>query len=123
MARAAENLGGGEGIEEGIMDKALEIENIEALRRSVGIDDVELRGAIRQLRAGDLVNLTLLASDMPAAGETLSVRITSIQGTAFRGKLVHRPTSLRLSHLRAGSPVSFTRDHIHSIPNGRLSHE
>jgi hypothetical protein len=60
---------------ERIMDKTLEIENIEALRRSVGIDDVELRGAIRQLRVGDLVNLTLLASDMPAAGETLSVRV------------------------------------------------
>ena len=105
------------------MDKALEIENIEALRRSVGIDDVELRGAIRQLRVGDLVNLTLLASDMPAAGETLSVRITRIQGNAFRGKLVRGPASLRFTQLRAGSPIAFSRDHIHSIPNGRSSHE
>lgn len=98
------------------MAKAIEIENIEDMRRSAGIDDVELRNAIRTLRVGDVVMLTLLARPAPVAGETLSVRITRIQDHGFRGKLTRGPASAALSQLRAGSSVRFTRDHIHSIP-------
>jgi hypothetical protein len=95
------------------------IENIEEMRRQEGIDDVELRQAIRGLAAGDLVRLTLLGGGRPTAGETLLVRITRIRGRAFRGELAQRPSSAGLSALRVGSPVAFTAAHIHSLPNGR----
>jgi hypothetical protein len=90
------------------------IENIEEMRRQEGIEDVELREQIRGLQVGDFVKLTLLAG---AIGfETLAVRITSIRGAAFRGKLVSRPTLAGLARLRAGFPLAFTTDHIHSVP-------
>ena len=41
------------------MNKAVGIEDIEEMRRIVGIDDVEFREAIRGLRIGDLVKITL----------------------------------------------------------------
>ncbi len=92
----------------------IEIENIEAMRRREGIEDVELWEEIRALRVGDMVKLTFLAG--PQASETLLVRITSIRGSALRGKLTNRPTSKGLSRLRAGLSVTFTTAHIHSLP-------
>jgi hypothetical protein len=95
---------------------AVQIENIDQMRRQQGIDDVELRAEIRRLEVGDLVSLTLLTGIGSSAGETVQVRITSITGVAFRGKLVTRPVSAGLEHLRVGSYVVFTAAHIHSIP-------
>lgn len=95
------------------MGKALEIENIEAMRRQEGIDDVQLRGEIRALKIGDFVKLTFLTG--PTSFETLLVRITSIRGPAFRGKLADKPTSSADSKLRVGAAVAFTTTHIHSI--------
>jgi hypothetical protein len=91
----------------------IEIEKIEEIRRQEGIDDVELRVEIRALKIGDFVKLTFLIGS--AGFETLSVRITSIRGSAFRGKLADKPVSPALSELGVGSPVLFTADHIHSI--------
>ena len=95
------------------MPNTVEIENIEELRRQEGIDDVELRIEIRSLHAGDFVKLTFLIGT--TSFETLLVRITSIRGSAFRGKLVKRPTSRGLSKLDAGAPIVFTTAHIHSL--------
>ena len=53
-----------------------------------------------------------------SAGETLLVRITSIRGGAFRGKLASRPTSAGLSGLRVGRALAFTGSHIHSLARG-----
>ena len=64
------------------MRARVEIENIEEMRCRQGIDDVELREAIRGLRVGDVVRLTFLAGAGSSAGETLSVRVTSIRGNA-----------------------------------------
>jgi len=47
------------------MPPSIEIENIEKLRLREGIKDVELRRAIRGLRAGDYVKLTLLTGAAP----------------------------------------------------------
>jgi hypothetical protein len=101
------------------MGKRVEIENIEEMRRRVGIHDVELRGAIRGLRIGQYVNLTLLSGTRSSAGETLLVRITRISGSEFRGKLAGRPASPGLAGLRVGSRLAFTAAHIHSLPGGR----
>jgi len=95
------------------MPNIVEFENIEEMRRQEGIDDVELRMEIRGLKAGDLVRLTLLAGT--ASFETLLVRITSIRGSAFRGKLVKKPAALGLRKLGAGAAVTFTTAHIHSL--------
>ena len=95
------------------MRQAVEIENIEEMRRREGIDDVELRDAIRKLRVGDFVKLTLL--DGAKSAETLVVRITNIKGALFRGKLASNPTCAGLSKLAAGSPLAFTTAHIHSV--------
>ena len=97
------------------MRNLVEIENIDELRRREGIDDVELRKAIRRLRAGDSVKLTFLVGNCSFAGETLLVRITSIRGKTLRGKLANRPAFTGLSRLRVGSSVVFTADQIHSI--------
>jgi hypothetical protein len=93
---------------------SVEIENIEQLRRQEGIDDVELRDEIRRLHPGNMVKISLVTG--PNTRETLKVRITSINGTAFRGKLVDRPTAKSLDQLQVGSPLTFTAEHIHSIP-------
>ena len=105
------------------MGNRVEIENIEEKRRAVGIEDVVLREDIRGLVAGDLVKLTLLTGPPAFAAETVLVRITSIRGPAFRGKLVRKPVSTGLSRLGAGSPVAFTAAHIHSLPSGRETDE
>ena len=68
---------------------------------------------IRTLKAGDFVNLTFMTSKKSC--ELLIVRITSIRGSAFRGKLVDGPTATRLKTLGPGTPVVFTTAHIHSL--------
>ncbi len=98
------------------MSGTLQIQDIEEMRRRAGIDDVELRQAIRALRVGALVKVTLLAGAPGAGGETLLVRITSIRGGAFRGKLTSRPTSAALAGLGVGRALAFTGSHIHSLP-------
>ncbi len=97
------------------MRNGVEIENIEEMRRQQGIEDVELRTAIGGLRVGHFVKLTLLSGASAGTRETLPVRITSIRGTTFRGKLAHGPASGNLSSLKAGSLVAFTAAHIHSV--------
>ena len=87
------------------MAKPVEIENIEEMRRRVGIDDVELRQAIRGLRIGDYVKLTLRTGATSSAGEVFLVRITRIRGPEFRGKLADRLASPARSGLRAGSSL------------------
>ena len=99
------------------MRNVVEIEDIEQRRLRAGIDDVELRAEIRGLQVGDLVKLTFLTG--PSSSETLSVRITSISGSAFRGKLADRPVAAALSGLRVGSPVAFAAAHIHSLVKRR----
>ncbi len=94
------------------MPKAVEIENIEEMRRLVGIDDAELRVEIRGLKVGDFVKLTFLIGT--SSFETLLVRITSIRGSAFRGKLAEKPTATNLRKLGAEAVV-FTTAHIHSL--------
>ena len=97
------------------MRRRVEIQNIEDMRRRAGIEDVELREEIRGLRVGAVVRITLVAG---AAGETVLVRITSIPGDAFRGKLACSPTCAGLSGLRPGCAFAFTGSHIHSLPRG-----
>jgi hypothetical protein len=101
------------------MDNPVEIENIEQRRCSLGIEDVELREAIRGLRVGDHVRLTLLTGAKSSVGETLVVRITRITGSEFRGKLTDGPPSPDLTGLRAGAGLVFTASHIHSLPKGQ----
>jgi hypothetical protein len=99
------------------MRNVVEIEDIEQKRLRAGIDDVELRSGIRGLHVGDIVKLTFLTGT--TSFETLSVRITSISGSGFRGKLADSPVSPALSHLRVGSPVAFAAAHIHSLVKRR----
>ena len=98
------------------MRKPMEIENIEEMRRHEGIEDISLREAIRGLQVGDFVKLTFLTGTTPLGAETLLVRITSIKGSAYRGKVADTPTSAGLAALQVGSPVTFTTAHIHSLP-------
>lgn len=88
------------------------------MRRREGIDDVELREAIRGLRAGDCVHVTLKTDAQAFHGETVLVRITSVRARDFLGKLAHDPASAVLAHLRAGARVAFTAAHVHSLPRG-----
>lgn len=105
------------------MRNSVEIEDIEAMRRREGIEDVELHEAIRGLAIGDFVHLTFLGGGKACAGETLRVRITRIEDDSLRGKLAARPAGAGLSNLRVGSPVRFTTAHIHSIPKRESGHE
>jgi hypothetical protein len=98
----------------------VEIENIEEMRLREGIDDVELRRDVRRLSVGDLVNLTLLSNEK-SAGENGLVRITSIRGGAFRGKLVNRLTSPGLAQILPGTLVVFTAGHIHSVAKKHMA--
>lgn len=95
------------------MKNAVEIENIEEMRRREGIDDVELRMEIRELKVGDFVKLTFLTG--VASFETLLVRITSMRGSAFRGKLTGRPASTDLRKMGEAASIAFTAAHIHSL--------
>ena len=90
------------------MPLSIEIENIDAIRREQGIEDIELRLEIRNLRAGDIVRLTFVSGPRPL--ETVSVRITQIRGTAFRGKLVKKTSTLPVGQL-----IVFSAVHIHSV--------
>src|SRR5437899_3010238 len=95
------------------MRQEVEIENIEEMRCQAGIDDLELHEAIRALDIGDTVHLTLVSPTN--ARETVEVCITSKKGTILHGKLMRKPALAGLSRLRAGSEISFTTTHIHSI--------
>jgi hypothetical protein len=97
------------------MHPGIVIENIQELRRREGVEDVELADQIRALAAGDIVKLTFLADGRTFPGEVLSIRITSIKGSKFRGKLLDSPASAGLADLRAGAPVTFTAANIHSV--------
>jgi hypothetical protein len=98
------------------MQNRVEIENIDEMRRQQGIDDVELRDEIRKLVVGDLVRLTFLIGTKEFSGETLPVRITSIRGYSFRGKLAANPVAPGASNLKLGSTIVFSTAHIHSLP-------
>jgi len=89
----------------------VELENIEALRLSQDIDDVELRAEVRALRAGDAVKLTFLNAKKASAGETLLVRIDRTDGRAFHGTLVQPPASKDLPE-----PAGRSRGHVHQGP-------
>ncbi len=101
----------------------MEIEDIQRLRSREGIEDVELHAEIRDLQVGDCVKLTFRTNKGSFAGETLLVRITSIRGSTFRGKLAAKPAFVGLSKLRVGSLVRFTAAHIHSIARRQPNHE
>ncbi|HEY7154802.1 MAG TPA: hypothetical protein VH575_12645 [Gemmataceae bacterium] len=92
---------------------AIEIENIDDLRRCEGIDDVELHEDIGRLRVGDYVLLTFLSGT--SLRETLPVRITSIRGEQFRGRLAGRAARPKLLGLAPDALVTFTAGQIHSI--------
>jgi hypothetical protein len=93
----------------------VQIEDIREMRRLQGIEDVELEQQIRDLHVGDFVRLTLLKGAlMEPTGETVEVRITSIKGAIFTGKLRAKPTSHCLAQLAAGAGLRFTAAHIHS---------
>ena len=92
---------------------AIEIENIDELRRCEGIDDVELHEDIGRLRVGDHVRLTFLAG--ATFRQTLSVRITRIRAGQFRGRLLGSIARPQLLGLRPDALVSFTAGQIHSI--------
>lgn len=97
------------------MRRHIQIENIEEMRRQQGIDDIQLRKEIQGLAIGGLVRLTLLNDTKATVAETLVVRITSIKGRAFRGKLTDGAVHSSLAQLRAGSAVIFAAEHIHSL--------
>jgi hypothetical protein len=99
------------------MRNTMEIENIEDLRRQEGIEDIELQDEIRRLRAGDFIRLTLL--DGVKSFHTVVVRITSIKGSNFRGKVAKSPPPATPPPVPVGSPITFTTAHIHSIPKMR----
>ena len=92
---------------------AIAIENIGQMRRREGIDDCELEDEIRQLHVGDIVRLTLRASDR--AVESVLVRVTTVHEQQFTGAFATPPADSRLQRLTDGMTLSFTADHIHSI--------
>jgi hypothetical protein len=96
-----------------IMRQALQLQDIEEMRRENGIDDVELRRAIRALRVGNSIRLSLVTS--ARSFETVQVRITSIRGSTFHGKLSQSKTRPRRSNHAPALTVAFTTAHIHSI--------
>jgi hypothetical protein len=100
------------------MRQRIELENIEEMRREAGIDDVELHEAIRCLRAGDSVRLTARVGARAFPGVCLLIRITSIRGSLFRGR-VDRKSSSTLAEVKAGALLTFTEDHIHSVVSKR----
>jgi hypothetical protein len=103
------------------MEPSVVIEDIQAMRRQAGVEDMDLQDEIRGLQIGDTVKLTFQAG--PRTFETLGVRITSIRGSAFRGKLASASRSALLASLRVGSSVTFTSAHIHSVARKRQLHE
>ena len=104
------------------MQNPVALENIEEMRRQQGIEDIELRHKIRGLARGHFVRLTFLTGHGEPRAETLLVRITSIRGCTFRGKLASKPSSASAG-LVIGTTVVFTTDHIHSLWKGELTHK
>src|SRR5438874_1488314 len=100
------------------MRPAVRIEEIDALRRESGIDDIDLRRAIDGLRVGDQVRLTFLAEPGLAAARTVRVRITRIRGRRFCGLLVEPAVGGDPPLPGAGS-VAFTAGQIHSVATSR----
>jgi len=100
------------------MQPPLAIENIEDMRLREGIDDVELREAIGRLKVGDSVRLTIRAGSETTGGETLPVRITSIEGPSLRGNLARKPSTAGLARLTVGSLIAFTTSQVHSVIPG-----
>ena len=98
------------------MPGRIRIENIEEMRAHEGIDDEELRRAIKGLRVGDFVKVTFVPSGCNSAGETLFLRVTKIDGERLVGKLDEEPTLPGLSGLHVGSSIAFQKVHIHSVP-------
>ena len=95
----------------------MEIEDIQQLRWKERIEDLELRAAISHLRIGDSVKLAFRPNKASFAGETLLIRITSIRGTAFRGKPAAKPALIGLSTGRItrplqGGPHSLHREEV-----------
>jgi hypothetical protein len=105
------------------MRTPIEIENIEEMRRREGIDDAELRREVRELQVGDVVNITFLNGAKSCNGRAVPVRLTDVRGAFFRGKLAQPLDASSPLRLRAGSLLTFTAAHIHSIPKVRLTHE
>jgi hypothetical protein len=101
------------------MKPTIRIEDIDRLRRDQAIDDAELRGQIRVLLPGHLVRLTFLPGSDEVPPEMLLVRVTSIRGTVYRGRIAQDPSS-RLVDLPRGRLVRFARAHIHSVVKGRV---
>jgi hypothetical protein len=97
------------------MRDPIELEDIEAMRREVGIDDAELRRDVRRLQVGSSVRLTARLGARPFPGVGLLVRITSIQGSVFRGRVTRGAEAPGLARLRAGALLTFTANHIHSV--------
>lgn len=95
------------------MRHALQLQDIEEMRRENGIEDVELRRGIRALRVGDCIKVSLITS--APSFETVQVRITSIRGSKFRGKLAKNKDHSRPSKHAPALTVAFTTAHIHSI--------
>src|SRR5260221_8443737 len=89
------------------------------MRRREGIYDAALREEIQTLQAGECVRLTFLTGITSSAGEMRLVRITSIKGDVFRGKLFKSSTSDGPSKFRPGTLITFSKEHIHSIARQR----
>jgi hypothetical protein len=102
-----------------MVQNAVEIENISEMRRSEGIYDAALDAEIQTLQAGECVRLTFLTGVAQTAGEIRLVRITSIKGGVFRGKLFNSSALDGPSKIPPGSLITFSKDHIHSIARER----
>lgn len=96
------------------MSHLLKLENIEALREQVGIVDIELENEIRRLQVGDHVKVTFLTSNGSFQSNTVLVRITSVQNSSYRGKLLEKIDVGKVA-LKRGTVVKFDHRHIHSI--------
>ena len=72
----------------------------------------------RSYKRGDFVKRTVVVGPDSEWGETLRVRITSIRGEVFRGKLASRPSAAAFANLELGSSIVFRRGHIHSLSRG-----
>jgi hypothetical protein len=96
-----------------VKEEAVVLEDIESIRQEQGIDDVTLHHEISSLHRGDSVKLTLVTG--PATSETIMVCITSIRGTAFRGKLTGIPAAKSRAKIKMGAIIAFRATHIHSV--------
>ena len=100
----------------------LRIQNIEEMRRQEGIIDDELRKDIGALHVGDVVRLTIRASEKCGEAECILVRITAINKANFEGTLTEKPRSKALAHMDIGAPLAFAAAHIHSLAKKPEAH-